>query len=430
MDADTAAPIATLCRRLDGIPLALELAATRVRALGVHEMVARLDDRFRLLATGHRGAPPRQQTLASCSPNPSESRCEARRSLDVAAALPGADRTAVAQAVAWSIAFAQEQGNSSVPLLDALAATAAIDDPRERARAGWFLLFTGVESGDLTTISTRLDESAATFAQIGDDWGVAATVVTRAQLAHIRGDADLTGRHARAAETAFTRLGDRWGVLRASEWLGGTAEMTGDLDAAARYHHNGLAIAQELELWPDVSSHLSWLGWIAHQRGDHALAQQMCEPALRMAKEQGSHAGEVFASIGLAFSARKAGNLDVAEPVLRRIADDVDPAAEPPIYLPMILIELGSLVNTRGDAVAAQELHLAALDAAIVHDAARDIAYALEGLAAALASNDQLTRAATLLGSAAAMRKSAGMPLAPGEATDVDRVSATVSAGL
>ncbi|MFC7646495.1 ATP-binding protein [Streptosporangium lutulentum] len=63
LDADTAPAVAVLCRRLDGIPLALELAATRVRALGVHGLVTRLDDRFRLLATGHRGAPPRQQTL-------------------------------------------------------------------------------------------------------------------------------------------------------------------------------------------------------------------------------------------------------------------------------------------------------------------------------------------------------------------------------
>lgn len=63
LDEDSAAAVAVLCRRLDGIPLALELAATRVRALGVHGLVARLDDRFRLLATGHRGAAPRQQTL-------------------------------------------------------------------------------------------------------------------------------------------------------------------------------------------------------------------------------------------------------------------------------------------------------------------------------------------------------------------------------
>ncbi|MFG3189571.1 AfsR/SARP family transcriptional regulator [Streptomyces omiyaensis] len=52
-----------VCRRLDGIPLALELAATRVRALGVPELAARLDDRFRLLAAGRRGGPARQQTL-------------------------------------------------------------------------------------------------------------------------------------------------------------------------------------------------------------------------------------------------------------------------------------------------------------------------------------------------------------------------------
>ncbi|MET0131958.1 MAG: BTAD domain-containing putative transcriptional regulator [Kibdelosporangium sp.] len=63
LDDGNAADVAVLCRRLDGIPLALELAATRVRALGVAGLVARLDDRFRLLAAGYRGAPPRQQTL-------------------------------------------------------------------------------------------------------------------------------------------------------------------------------------------------------------------------------------------------------------------------------------------------------------------------------------------------------------------------------
>lgn len=65
LDAETAPAVSVLCRRLDGIPFALELAANRVRALGVQGLVARLDDRFRLLATGHRGAPPRQQTLTA-----------------------------------------------------------------------------------------------------------------------------------------------------------------------------------------------------------------------------------------------------------------------------------------------------------------------------------------------------------------------------
>ncbi|MEV5892728.1 BTAD domain-containing putative transcriptional regulator [Nonomuraea fuscirosea] len=55
--------VAAVCRRLDGIPLALELAATRVRALGVRELATRLDDRFRLLSAGMRDAPARQRTL-------------------------------------------------------------------------------------------------------------------------------------------------------------------------------------------------------------------------------------------------------------------------------------------------------------------------------------------------------------------------------
>src|SRR5439155_21341798 len=63
LTAGNAPAVAVLCRRLDGLPLALELAATRVRALGVAELVARLDDRFRLLAVGRRDAPELQRTL-------------------------------------------------------------------------------------------------------------------------------------------------------------------------------------------------------------------------------------------------------------------------------------------------------------------------------------------------------------------------------
>ncbi|MBC2878670.1 MULTISPECIES: AfsR/SARP family transcriptional regulator [Streptomyces] len=62
-DDGTRDAVAEICRRLDGLPLALELAATRVRALGVKELAARLGDRFRVLASGSRGAPARQQTL-------------------------------------------------------------------------------------------------------------------------------------------------------------------------------------------------------------------------------------------------------------------------------------------------------------------------------------------------------------------------------
>ncbi|MFF7184403.1 BTAD domain-containing putative transcriptional regulator [Streptomyces sp. NPDC008222] len=62
-DEDTAAAAAEICRRLDGLPLAIELAAARLRMLSPRQIADRLDDRFRLLTSGSRTLLPRQQTL-------------------------------------------------------------------------------------------------------------------------------------------------------------------------------------------------------------------------------------------------------------------------------------------------------------------------------------------------------------------------------
>lgn len=63
LDAANSHDVTAICACLDGIPLALELAATRVRTLGVAGVRARLRDRFLALGSGRRSAPPRQQTL-------------------------------------------------------------------------------------------------------------------------------------------------------------------------------------------------------------------------------------------------------------------------------------------------------------------------------------------------------------------------------
>ncbi|WP_411078744.1 BTAD domain-containing putative transcriptional regulator [Streptomyces sp. cmx-18-6] len=62
-DEETAAACAEICRRLDGLPLAIELAAARLRMLNPRQIADRLDDRFRLLTNGSRTVLPRQQTL-------------------------------------------------------------------------------------------------------------------------------------------------------------------------------------------------------------------------------------------------------------------------------------------------------------------------------------------------------------------------------
>ena len=63
LDAEHRAAVSQICRRLDGLPLALELAAARLRVLTPEQIASRLDDRFKLLKTGNRSALARHQTL-------------------------------------------------------------------------------------------------------------------------------------------------------------------------------------------------------------------------------------------------------------------------------------------------------------------------------------------------------------------------------
>jgi predicted ATPase len=61
---DNKATVARICSKLDGLPLAIELAAARLRALSPAQILERLVDRYSLLTRGSRGAPTRQQTLS------------------------------------------------------------------------------------------------------------------------------------------------------------------------------------------------------------------------------------------------------------------------------------------------------------------------------------------------------------------------------
>ena len=63
LDESTGTAVVSICRQLDGIPLAIELAAARLRSLAITDVERRLDDRFRLLTGGYQSALPRQQTL-------------------------------------------------------------------------------------------------------------------------------------------------------------------------------------------------------------------------------------------------------------------------------------------------------------------------------------------------------------------------------
>ncbi|WP_073907085.1 BTAD domain-containing putative transcriptional regulator [Streptomyces sp. CB00455] len=570
--------VARLCERLDGIPLALELAAARVRALGVHEMTERLDDRFRLLNSGLRGAPPRQRTLRAvidwswgllteperavlrrlavfaggCTLSAAEEVCAApdvpagtvldvvtrlvdrslvtvlhgqdgpryrtlesvaayslerldeagetrlvrRRHLDhytelaeraepllygpdqrhwlhrldtdranlrcaLTQAATGADDTAdlavrLVNSLSWYWFLRGRLGEARHSLALALsspglatsgarssalarqAAFAQLAGARKEneedegkygeadARARWFLAFARCGFGAAPGERDRTAGLLAEFRAQDDRWGMAATQSTRATEALYRGDLATLRNDAGDSAARFARIGDRWGQLQAAEQLGVLAEISGDYQEAARLHRDGVRVAEELQLWTDVSFRLSRLGRIALLTGDFTSAAELHERARRLAAEQGHRPAEQFAQTGLALGARRTGQFETAEchlqPWLEWNRRQGVASGEA-----LILAELGFVAEQCGDAGRALALHLEGLDAARRAGDPRALALALEGTAGALALAGCPTDAARLLGSAAAARESVGAPLPAAERDDVDR--ATVRAG-
>ena len=196
--------VAGVCRRLDGIPLAIELAAARVRALSVERILAGLDDRFRLLAGGSRTALPAPADLAGLdrveprSPVRSRaggvatsSRCSrAPFDLDAAeAVIAGGDVAAVealdllVALVTKSLVQADEDAGGEVrySLLDSirhfgrdrLVDAGEIDEVRDR-HLGWVLALArsaapGLDRAD-TAVLDRLDGHLDDI-RVGLDWG-------------------------------------------------------------------------------------------------------------------------------------------------------------------------------------------------------------------------------------------------------------------
>ncbi|QGN45664.1 BTAD domain-containing putative transcriptional regulator [Micromonospora sp. WMMD558] len=548
LDERTAPAVAQLCRRLDGLPLALELAATRVRALGVDGLVARLDDRFRLLSTAQRDVPERQRTLTAvigwswdllaederavlarlavhhdgCTLEAAEAVCDADvdvltrlvdrslvvldesgvepryRLLESVAAfalarlddadavrarhaayhtelaeradplLRGAgqrewlarldaeganlraalahggglrlanaltwywflrgrlsearraltldgDAAARAEAAVWRVGFALLQGDP-VPPADVGAALDGYAD----SRATWFVAAALVERSELAAAEALLDRAGAA----GDDpWVDAAVHVTRARLAHVASDLVALEREGSRAAASFAELGDAWGRLQATDWVGGRAELLGEYERAAALHREGLRWAEELALWPEVGSKLSWLAWIATQTRDHQQARELAERAHRLAVEQGSPAARVFAELCLGIAARRDGKLDLAVTHLERLVED---GGDDAVFLPMVLTELGRAVAD-DEPERALTLHARAYDLAVTIAAPLDVVGALDGLASAV---PEPTVAARILGAAAAARAASGVPVAPAERDDTDRLTARLVAVL
>ncbi|MFD5698981.1 BTAD domain-containing putative transcriptional regulator [Streptomyces lasiicapitis] len=295
-------------------------------------------------------------------------------------------------------------------------------DGHATPRARWLLAFArcGFERTEAET--ARVDALLDEFRAAGDRWGEAATLNVRATRALYAGDLPALRADATRSAALFAELGDRWGQLQCSEQLGVLAEIAADYDEAARLQRDGMAGAEELELWTDVSFRLSRLGRLALLTGDDARADEYHERAARLAVQQSHRPAQQFAETGLALAARHRGDLDTAEQHLlpwldfnRRFGIDSGTA--------LLLAQLGYVAEQRGDAPRAETLHREGLAVARGTGDNRAVALALEGLAGARSLAGDHPATAALLGEAAALRQAEGTPLPPAERADVDRAT-------
>uniref|UniRef100_UPI003CCC6940 ATP-binding protein n=1 Tax=Allorhizocola rhizosphaerae TaxID=1872709 RepID=UPI003CCC6940 len=343
---------------------------------------------------------------------------EARRAL--AATGGGSGRAA-----AWEAGLAMRQGLAGPERIEQVLR--GHDDPRAR----WFLANASIDFGDVAATGALLESALEEFRATGDRWGEAAALSTRAMLAHMRDDPDALEHDARRSAELFGELGDEWGVLQATDWLIGHADMIGDHASAMRLSRDGLRIAEELGLWSDVAGRLGWLAWISVQIADYAAALDHAQRAKRLAAEQGVRAVEVFATIGLAFAARRDGRRDLAEEHLRWLLStaraQTGGEGHPP-YLPMVLTELGLLAAQRGDSAGALDLHREAFEVNRDQASPRGMAWALACLGDALTLGGRGSVAAQLLGAADAAWRKSGLSLSTSDSTELARITAAVEA--
>jgi predicted ATPase/DNA-binding CsgD family transcriptional regulator/Tfp pilus assembly protein PilF/DNA-binding XRE family transcriptional regulator len=345
----SASAVAAICARLAGLPLALELAAARVSALSVAQLLARLDDSFQLLVGGSRTAPTRQQTM--------------RATLDWSHGLLAGPEQAVFRRLAvfaggWTLEAAEavctfgDIGRSDVlDLLSQLIEKSLVSMDEQDGRSRYHLLEPVrqyarerlVASDELDMLRRRhasyfsgLAEAQERGANLGGAQRASAVQVIESEYRNLQaalqyaldtGDADLGLRLAWSLQHVwkfFLPLGEgqlwldqllrlpgaeaptpaRAVALLTAGWLAWFAR--GDDAAAATYYAEGLSLAHQVgDAWI-ISVALSDQGIVAEFRGDNLAARGYWEAALAVTQTGGDRIAEAIALNNL-------GRLTIAE---------------------------------------------------------------------------------------------------------------------
>lgn len=464
-----ASTLASICYRLDGIPLAIELAAARVRSLSVDEINNKLDQRFRLLTGGSRAALPRQQTLRSL--------------IDWSYDLLSATEQALFRGLSvfaggWTLETAEDvcsgEGIAKEDVLDLLTALTdkSLVLAEERNGESRYRLLETVrqyarerllESGGGEAVRIRHREHFLGLAEEAHPklrGPEQAMMLRRLETEHENLRASLEWSLADADPTAGLRLCSALQLF----WI-----MRGHFAEGRRWCAQVLAKDRVEEHAQEHANALGAAGLLAYRQVDYAVARALLEQSLAIRRRLGDRKGIGVTLGNLGMIASDEGDLAAALAlhgeslaIARELGNRVGVAAS--------LANLGIASQGQGDSAAARERfvecleiwrdlgdqHAAAMtlhQLAMIHLGERDhaaasalyreslailrdlglrgrIVYSLEELGTVAAAVGDSVRGARLWGAEMRLREEIGLPKPPNEQHDADQRIADARAAL
>ncbi|MEU0844659.1 LuxR C-terminal-related transcriptional regulator [Streptomyces sp. NPDC005962] len=438
-----------VCRRLDGIPLGIELAAVRLRALSVQQLLDRLEDRFRLLTTGSRSVLPRHQTLRALIDWSHDLCTEQERLLWARVSVfAGSLDLEAAEAVCSGDGIAREDVLDLVTELvdksvllreehDATVRYRMLDTLRQYGRER--LAASGEETGRLRLHrdyyrQLAADARAALFGPAQVQW------FTRLQLEHANLRSALEAAFAEPEETAcglgtaadllyhwitsyYLGEGRRWldeglaacpeptevraRALWTNSWL---AIIQSDTKAAAAMLAESRAIGERLGLDPVLAYTALYSGMVAMYRGDAPSAIALYEEAVARHRATGDPVGLALALIRLSLAHSFIGDSPRAIALGEESLAVCDAYGEG-WHRAYTMMALGVEVWRRGDTARAAALEKDSLTFNRSLDDPLGVGVNLEVLAWIAATDRDHRRSARLLGIVRTVWQSVGAPL-------------------
>lgn len=450
---DNAAAVAEVCQQVDGLPLAIELAAARVPLLRVEQIVTRLRDRLRLLAGGSPAAPPRHQTLRAMLDWSHDLLTEPERRLF---------RRLSVFAGGWSLEAAEgvavandADAEAVLEHLGQLVRKSLVVVEREPGRAARFRLLDTVrqysserlraagEAEDVRdrhlTYYARLTEAPQAhlgfFLSDADtaDW----LAQLRPELDNFRAALEWSAQDPARCEAGLRMMGAlHWfwfaqgNFTEARQWLdrlldqgqaaapgvraralttaGWLACWQGAFAAARTALEEGLRLARaQDDRWGTAFS-LHALGWAAAALGDGARGRQLTEECLGLARRLGDLWLASFALHFLGIGAAFQGDFSAARAYFQECLALMGQTGGNAAGRAFSLFHLGRMDRLEGRHASAAEYYQAALRLFRASGDLRGAAYVLAGLGSLSVAQGRARQAARLFGAVRALRAAVG----------------------